>query len=187
MDSDRNLTMMAIDAHRSLEIIVDGEVVGVDDETATLLDVLRAVGKTSVKDGCSPQGQCGCCTVLVDGQPRVSCVTPVRRVRGREITTVDGIDAADADRWSPFHFYLERQIEIEIDEQEHGPIVRRILSRLLQAGHLSRRPMRAGFMSARATGTAFFRSCCVGSVGPLAASTEWSAGKEASNAPGTTS
>ena len=98
MDSDRNLTMMAIDAPRSLEIIVDGEVVAVDDETATLLDVLRAVGKTSVKDGCSPQGQCGCCTVLVDGQPRVSCVTPVRRVRGREITTVDGIDAADVDR-----------------------------------------------------------------------------------------
>jgi aerobic-type carbon monoxide dehydrogenase small subunit (CoxS/CutS family) len=99
MDSDRNLTVMAIDAYRSLEINVDGELVDVDDETATLLDVLRAVGRTSVKDGCSPQGQCGCCTVLVDGQPRVSCVTPVRRVRGREITTVDGIDANDAARW----------------------------------------------------------------------------------------
>ena len=45
----------------------------------------------SVKDGCSPQGQCGCCTVLVDGQPRVSCVTPIRRVRGREVTTVEGL------------------------------------------------------------------------------------------------
>ncbi len=90
---------MAIDAHRSLEITVDGELVGVDDETSTLLDVLRAAGKTSVKDGCSPQGQCGCCTVLVDGQPRVSCVTPVRRVRGREITTVDGIATGDVARW----------------------------------------------------------------------------------------
>jgi len=55
-------------------------------------------------------------------------------------TIVSRIAAADADRWSPFQFYLERQIEIEIDEQEHGPIVRRILSRLLQAGHRSRRP-----------------------------------------------
>jgi hypothetical protein len=53
-------------------------------------------------------------------------------------TIVSRIAAADADRWSPFQFYLERQIEI--DEQEHGPIVRRILSRLLQAGHRSRRP-----------------------------------------------
>ena len=33
-------------------------------------------GCASAKDGCSPQGQCGCCTVLVDGAPRVACVTP---------------------------------------------------------------------------------------------------------------
>jgi len=90
---------MTNDARRSLEIVVDGDPVGVADETASLLDVLRSAGKTSVKDGCSPQGQCGCCTVLVDGQPRVSCVTPVRRVRGRSITTVDGLDASDAARW----------------------------------------------------------------------------------------
>lgn len=63
--------------------------------TGTLLDVLREqLGLTSVKDGCSPQGQCGCCTVWVDGQPRVSCVTPVNRVRGREVTTVDGLPTA---------------------------------------------------------------------------------------------
>lgn len=99
MESDRNLPLMATDAHRPLEITIDGETVSVDDETSTLLDVLRAAGKTTVKDGCSPQGQCGCCTVLVDGQPRVSCVTPVRRVRGREITTVDGIDPDDVSRW----------------------------------------------------------------------------------------
>ncbi|MEA3215634.1 MAG: xanthine dehydrogenase small subunit, partial [Acidimicrobiia bacterium] len=49
--------------------------------------------------GCSPQGQCGCCTVLVDGQPRVACVTPVRRIAGRSITTFDGLPAADRDRW----------------------------------------------------------------------------------------
>ncbi len=60
--------------------------------TATLFDVLRdELRLTSVKDGCSPQGQCGCCTVLVDGAPRVSCVTPVRRVRDRTITTLEGL------------------------------------------------------------------------------------------------
>ncbi len=84
-----------------LEIRVDGVAVTVDDERLSLLDVLRGpAGARSVKDGCSPQGQCGCCTVLVDGQPRVSCVTPVRRVRGREITTVDGLADDVAGAWA---------------------------------------------------------------------------------------
>lgn len=58
------------------------------------------LGITSPKDGCSPQGQCGCCTVLVDGQPRVACVTPARRVAGREILTVDGLDPAVRFAWA---------------------------------------------------------------------------------------
>lgn len=83
-----------------MQLIVDGESIEVADDTATLLDVLRdTAGAYCVKDGCSPQGQCGCCTVLVDGQPRVSCVTPVRRVRGRSITTLDGLPADVSARW----------------------------------------------------------------------------------------
>jgi xanthine dehydrogenase small subunit len=67
--------------------------------SGSLLDSLReTLGLHSVKDGCSPQGQCGCCTVWVDGQPRVSCVTPVARVRGRSVTTIEGL--ADAERWA---------------------------------------------------------------------------------------
>ena len=59
----------------------------------TLLSVLRErLGVVSVKDGCAPQGQCGCCTVLIDGAPRVACVTPVARAAGRAVTTVDGLD-----------------------------------------------------------------------------------------------
>ncbi len=66
----------------------------------SLLEVLRDhLGKRSVKDGCAPQGQCGCCTVWVDGAPRVSCVTPLRRVAGREVTTFDGLGEAVRDRW----------------------------------------------------------------------------------------
>ena len=80
-----------------LDLSVDGLSVSVPDDGASLLEVLRdRLGIHSVKDGCSPQGQCGCCTVLVDGQPRVSCVTPARRVQGREITTIDGLDEAAA-------------------------------------------------------------------------------------------
>ncbi|MFZ4720470.1 MAG: 2Fe-2S iron-sulfur cluster-binding protein [Ilumatobacteraceae bacterium] len=64
---------------------------------ATLLEALRALGVRSAKDGCSPQGQCGCCTVWVDGQPRVACVTPVARVAGRVVTTLEGIPEIAAD------------------------------------------------------------------------------------------
>jgi aerobic-type carbon monoxide dehydrogenase small subunit (CoxS/CutS family) len=76
----------------SLTFSVDGHEVEVADDGSTLLVVLREqLGLRTPKDGCSPQGQCGCCTVLVDGQPRVACVTPARRVRGRSITTLDGL------------------------------------------------------------------------------------------------
>jgi aerobic-type carbon monoxide dehydrogenase small subunit (CoxS/CutS family) len=84
-----------------INLTVDGQPVEVPDDGSSLLDVLRErLGLRSPKDGCSPQGQCGCCTVLVDGQPRVACVTPARRVRGRTITTLDGLDPADADAWA---------------------------------------------------------------------------------------
>ncbi|NNC80065.1 MAG: molybdopterin-dependent oxidoreductase [Acidimicrobiales bacterium] len=72
-----------------------------EDERATLLTVLRdQCDKTSVKDGCAPQGQCGCCTVLIDGQARVSCVTPVRRIAGRVITTLEGLPPDERDAWA---------------------------------------------------------------------------------------
>jgi aerobic-type carbon monoxide dehydrogenase small subunit (CoxS/CutS family) len=60
----------------------------------SLLSVLRErLGLVSAKDGCAPQGQCGCCTVLVDGDARVACVTPAVRVDGRAVTTVEGLDS----------------------------------------------------------------------------------------------
>ena len=71
------------------------------DRGVSLLEVLREdLGLRSPKDGCSPQGQCGCCTVLVDGQPRVACVTPARRVAGRSITTVDGLPEEARTTWA---------------------------------------------------------------------------------------
>jgi aerobic-type carbon monoxide dehydrogenase small subunit (CoxS/CutS family) len=70
----------------------DDEVTVEVDATVSLLSVLREqLGVVSVKDGCAPQGQCGCCTVLVDGEPRVACVTPVGRVDGRRVTTIEGL------------------------------------------------------------------------------------------------
>lgn len=84
-----------------LQLTVDGEQIEVADDGASLLEVLRdRLGAHSPKDGCSPQGQCGCCTVLVDGAPRVACVTPARRAAGRIITTVDGLDPAVRTDWA---------------------------------------------------------------------------------------
>ncbi|MFN8017012.1 MAG: 2Fe-2S iron-sulfur cluster-binding protein [Acidimicrobiales bacterium] len=86
---------------RTVELVVDGEPVSVVDRGGSLLAALRdQLGIRSVKDGCSPQGQCGCCTVLVDGAPRVSCVTPLRRVAGRSIATIDGLDDDVRSAWA---------------------------------------------------------------------------------------
>src|SRR3954463_13014273 len=61
----------------------------------TLLHVLREeLGVTSPKAGCQ-QGGCGACTVLVDGEPRRSCLLPLAAGDGAEITTVEGIGSAE--------------------------------------------------------------------------------------------
>lgn len=85
----------------SIGFRLNGSSVSVPDDGASLLDALREhLGCKTPKDGCSPQGQCGCCTVWVDGAPRVACVTPVRRVAERAVTTVDGLPEEVRDRWA---------------------------------------------------------------------------------------
>lgn len=75
-----------------MRLNVNGEDRQVDaDPLASLLHVLReGLGITSPKAGCE-QGGCGACTVLVDGQPIRSCLTPVARVDGASVTTVEGL------------------------------------------------------------------------------------------------
>ena len=61
----------------------------------TLLDVLREeLSIVSPKAGCE-EGGCGACTVLVDGEPRRSCLLPVGMVEGAEVTTVEGLGTPD--------------------------------------------------------------------------------------------
>ncbi|MGE5127622.1 MAG: selenium-dependent xanthine dehydrogenase [Betaproteobacteria bacterium] len=62
----------------------------------SLLDALRErCGTTSVKDGCQPQGQCGCCLALIDGRPLVTCAYEARRAEGREVLTLEGLSARE--------------------------------------------------------------------------------------------
>lgn len=54
----------------------------------------------SPKDGCSPSGQCGCCTVLVDGKPLVSCQVGLERAAGKDVTTVEGLGEDERTRFA---------------------------------------------------------------------------------------
>jgi aerobic-type carbon monoxide dehydrogenase small subunit (CoxS/CutS family) len=73
---------------------VNGSVRSIDaDPQTSLLAVLRdQLDLTGSKYGCG-EGQCGACTVLIDGNPRHSCVTTVGTVANRKITTIEGLQA----------------------------------------------------------------------------------------------
>ncbi len=66
------------------------------DPDTTLLSVLRdQCGITTVKDGCSPSGQCGACAVLVDGQLKTACAFHAEKIAGRSVTTHQGLPEAE--------------------------------------------------------------------------------------------
>jgi xanthine dehydrogenase molybdenum-binding subunit len=85
-----------------MNFTLNGRELSIDlPEGATLLDVLRdGCGVMSVKDGCAPEGSCGACTVMVEGKAVVSCAQPATRFEGRAVTTQEGLDAADRERWA---------------------------------------------------------------------------------------
>jgi xanthine dehydrogenase molybdenum-binding subunit len=83
-------------AIRQLSCQVNGEPIQLDlpdEDGLTLLDVLRDfLGITSPKNGCQPQAQCGCCTVLMDGKPVLACALAPEKAEGKTITTLEGLD-----------------------------------------------------------------------------------------------
>ncbi|AUV84172.1 (2Fe-2S)-binding protein (plasmid) [Salinigranum rubrum] len=79
-----------------VELEINGRTV---EELVEPLEPLQSVlrdklGNTATKIGCK-QGGCGSCTVLVDGEPVVSCLLPVEEAQGHEITTLEGIYSGD--------------------------------------------------------------------------------------------
>ena len=80
---------------------LNGNQVEVSDTHPHLLAALREeLGVLSPKDGCSPSGQCGCCTVLVGGKPLVSCQVGLDRAAGKDVTTVEGLGEDERSRFA---------------------------------------------------------------------------------------
>jgi len=79
-----------------LSFKLNGKTVEVAVGPGTLLvDLLREYfGLTGTKVGCR-EGECGACTVLVDGEAYNSCLMPALKVQGREVTTIEGLQKAD--------------------------------------------------------------------------------------------
>ncbi len=79
----------------TLRFRLNGAPVEVEVEgSLTALALLRdRLGVTSAKDGCSPQGACGCCTVMINGKAVMSCLRGAEQVEGAEVVTLEGLDA----------------------------------------------------------------------------------------------
>ena len=80
-----------------IEVTVNGDRQRVEAHPmARLLDVLREqLELTGTKEGCG-EGECGACTVLLDGRPVLSCLVPLVQCTGREIETVESLDTGAA-------------------------------------------------------------------------------------------
>jgi aerobic-type carbon monoxide dehydrogenase small subunit (CoxS/CutS family) len=89
---DLNLRRFTMHAIIALDVNGDRKTVGLPAHY-TLLEALRyALGLTGSKQGCD-KGDCGACTVLLDGVPVLSCITPVWEAEGKPVVTVEGLAA----------------------------------------------------------------------------------------------
>ena len=89
------------DGPGGISFVLNGSPVEVRNDHPHLLAALREeLGVTSPKDGCSPSGQCGCCTVLVDDKAVVACQVALSRARGRSVVTLEGFDPAERQRFA---------------------------------------------------------------------------------------
>ena len=80
---------------RTLHLLVNGDrlTVAAPDHW-TLVEVLRyRLGLTGTKQGCD-KGDCGACTVLLDGKPTLACILPAARAEGHEVLTIEGLRPA---------------------------------------------------------------------------------------------
>src|SRR5207302_4065838 len=75
------------------------------------LEILREeCGIVSAKNGCAPEGTCGCCLVLIDGHPALSCLRKPEQMSGHDVVTVEGL-AGDTRRLLGEAFVLEGGVQ----------------------------------------------------------------------------
>ena len=100
------------------ELVVNGGRYELDAPVGTsLADALRErIGLTGTKVACN-EGHCGACTVLVDGEPALSCITLAHRVAGRDVTTIEGL------RDHPMVYAFVRADEVQCGFCTPGQIV----------------------------------------------------------------
>jgi len=80
---------------------VNGEPAAIHGDHPHLLAALRdELGVTSPKDGCAPSGQCGCCTILLDGKAVVACQVSLERAAGKSVVTLEGFDETERARYA---------------------------------------------------------------------------------------
>ncbi|MGD2090113.1 MAG: (2Fe-2S)-binding protein [Candidatus Aminicenantes bacterium] len=81
---------------KEINFVLNGfEVVVTVEAHKRLIDVLRgALGHTGTKEGCG-EGECGACTVIVDGRAVNSCLYPALEAEGKNITTIEGLRTTD--------------------------------------------------------------------------------------------
>lgn len=81
----------------SIQFTLNHQIITVQSPPLTpLLDVLRnELNLTGTKQGCDYEGECGACTVFLDGKAVRSCLTPLAYVEGREVLTIEGLSAGD--------------------------------------------------------------------------------------------
>ncbi len=108
-----------------------------------LLDLLRyGLGLTGTKEGCG-EGECGACTVYLDGVPVDSCLVPAYQVRGRRVDTIESIDPASL---GPLHSGGATQcgactpgvVMTACWMRAHPELLQRFTARELMAGNLCR-------------------------------------------------
>ncbi len=86
---------------RRVVLQVNGQEVTVSAEHPHLLAALRdELDITSPKDGCSPSGQCGCCTVMIDGKVVVSCQQSLEKVAGKSVVTLEGLEQDERESYA---------------------------------------------------------------------------------------